>query len=378
MKTNDKIFFPNLDGLRFFCFFVVFMVHSLVTESAVINNNPAQKFVKFFVFESGFLGVNMFFVLSGFLITYLLIREKQQKKNIDIKKFYMRRVLRIWPLYFFCVFFGFVIFPMVKTFFGEVPNETANPIYYFFFLSNFDLINTRGADSSMLNILWSVSIEEQFYLVWPIVVYFTKPKKLWLVTVFIILGTLTIRYIYSFSFIEEIHTIYAATDLACGCLFACIASFKGKISKVLEQLPLFAYIGIHISCVALFLMYGQVSFGPVEFLKRFIFAINFSLVIYLQCFSAHSLLALSKLKIISSLGKYTYGLYCLHMIAILAVTKTVFKIIHTENIYVMYLIELPLSLLLSIVISKVSYKYFESYFLRLKAKFTIIKTREID
>src|SRR6187402_557963 len=122
---KKRIFFPNLDGLRFICFFFVFMVHSFVTDDVSINNNPVHIFLKQYLFAGGQLGVNMFFVLSGFLITYLLLSEKEISGKINIKNFYIRRVLRIWPLYFFCVFFGFILFPLFKSMFGEVPNETA-------------------------------------------------------------------------------------------------------------------------------------------------------------------------------------------------------------------------------------------------------------
>ena len=85
IPQKKMIFFPNLDGIRFICFFMVFMVHSLNTDDFIINNNPLHIFVKEFLFASGNLGVNMFFVLSGFLITYLLISEKDLTGKINIK-----------------------------------------------------------------------------------------------------------------------------------------------------------------------------------------------------------------------------------------------------------------------------------------------------
>src|SRR5690606_19639921 len=126
-------------------------------------------FVKGFLFKNGVLGVNFFFVLSGFLITYLLLVEKDRFKNINIGNFYVRRVLRIWPLFYFCVLFGFVAFPILKEALGEVPDEPARLPFYLAFLSNFDVVYNASPDASVLGILWSVSIEEQFYLVWPLI-----------------------------------------------------------------------------------------------------------------------------------------------------------------------------------------------------------------
>lgn len=366
------IFFPNLDGIRFICFFMVFMVHSLNTDDSVINNNPFHVFVKEFLFASGNLGVNMFFVLSGFLITYLLISEKDLAGKINIPNFYLRRVLRIWPLYFFCVFFGFVIFPIIKTTFGEVPNETAQPIYYFFFLSNFDLIRTGGADSSMLNILWSVSIEEQFYLIWPLVVSFTRRKYLWLVTIIIIIISTIFRILNSrVSFIES-HTLSAATDLGIGCLTACIAIQNKETKSTYIKNSKGIYIAAHLFFILVFLSFKPFNLYYLDFVKRIIFSSSFAFIIYLQCFSNSNLFSLSKLKTISKLGQYTYGLYCLHMLGILFSMKIFNKMMPGYNIYIMFLVIFPLSYLLSLMFAKFSYRYFESYFLKLKSKFSII------
>ena len=98
--STKKIYFKNLDGLRFLCFLTVFFYHSFQTESANVKSSSVYQFIKFGLAENGFLGVNFFFVLSGFLITYLLIKEKELNKNINIPNFWVRRILRIWPLYF--------------------------------------------------------------------------------------------------------------------------------------------------------------------------------------------------------------------------------------------------------------------------------------
>ncbi|MBK9047445.1 MAG: acyltransferase [Bacteroidetes bacterium] len=113
---SKKVYFENLDGLRFLCFLSVFFFHSFHTEYDFIKDNPVYTFIKKDLFGNGNLGVNFFFVLSGFLITFLLIEEKKLNRQIDLRNFWIRRILRIWPLFYFCVFFGFVMFPMIKEF----------------------------------------------------------------------------------------------------------------------------------------------------------------------------------------------------------------------------------------------------------------------
>ena len=132
MNPSPKVYFPNLDGLRFFCFLSVFFFHSFATDYESVKQSSLYAFQDS-LFANGNLGVNFFFVLSGFLITYLLFAEKSRFQKVNIPNFYVRRILRIWPLFYCCVFFGFVIFPYLKQLFGDTPNETANPICYLFF-----------------------------------------------------------------------------------------------------------------------------------------------------------------------------------------------------------------------------------------------------
>jgi len=105
---TGKVYFDNLDGLRFFCFLAVFLFHSFHTDLPTVKQHWLYSFFKFELFGNGFLGVNFFFVLSGFLITYLLIKEKTRNRFIHIGNFWVRRILRIWPLYFACVIYGFL------------------------------------------------------------------------------------------------------------------------------------------------------------------------------------------------------------------------------------------------------------------------------
>lgn len=174
---KKTLYFENLDGLRFLSFLSVFFYHSFYTGSEAIKASPVYHFVKTDVFGNGNLGVNFFFVLSGFLITYLLLEEKKTNGQISLGRFWMRRILRIWPLFFLMVLFGFVAFPLIKQAFGQAPAETAHLVSYLTFTNNFDFIANGPPDSSVLGVLWSVAIEEQFYLLWPLVIFAVPVKK---------------------------------------------------------------------------------------------------------------------------------------------------------------------------------------------------------
>src|SRR5215204_2292769 len=104
------VYFKNITSLRFFAALLVFCSHFEIIKK--LNGLPAFTHVAFFR-EAGHLGVVCFFVLSGFLITYLLLREQNDFSRIHVGRFYLRRVLRIWPLYFLILVLGFFVFPML-------------------------------------------------------------------------------------------------------------------------------------------------------------------------------------------------------------------------------------------------------------------------
>ena len=114
--------------------------------------------------------VNMFFVLSGFLITYLLLTEGELNTGINIKKFYIRRILRIWPLYYLVLIISlfFIYFGIIKE-----PHEIWNSvIFYSFLLANIPYV--LSISIATITPLWSVAVEEQFYIIWP---HLFKSKK---------------------------------------------------------------------------------------------------------------------------------------------------------------------------------------------------------
>ncbi len=142
--------FACLDGLRFLCILAVLWHHAPVHTSLA---DPAL------ILGRGFLGVDFFFVLSGFLITTLLLREEARAGRFSLRGFYWRRLLRIVPVYFFVVTLVALYYIGVK---GETQHLALLP-YYYLFLSNFLV-----TDIPLLSPTWSLAVEEQYYLLWPL------------------------------------------------------------------------------------------------------------------------------------------------------------------------------------------------------------------
>lgn len=368
MKTaTTKIQFENLDGLRFLCFFSVFIAHSFHSDYDKIYNSKFYFFLKDDVFGNGNLGVNFFFVLSGFLITYLLIKEKEIFGQIHLKHFWLRRILRIWPLFYFAVLFGFFVFPLLKTAFGQVPHETANIQYYLLFLNNFDFINNGIPDASILGVLWSVAIEEQFYLVWPLVLYFLPIKRYWIVFSTVIIGSLLFRILNPSPLLHEYHSLSCMGDLAIGAFGAWLLLRNDHVKLTIENLSKWTIVLIYLAFLGFFLFRDELiqSIPSVKFIERTCFALVVLLIILEQNYAKNSFFKMSSFKLISKLGKLSYGMYCLHFIGIL-VAMTVTKKLGLYNHLWLVII---LSLAVTIAISYLSYRFFERPFLKIKEKF---------
>ncbi|MDB5097835.1 MAG: hypothetical protein JWM80_2256, partial [Cyanobacteria bacterium RYN_339] len=154
-------YFPNLNGLRFVAALVV-VLHHVAMQKAELGY--ASAWDSPVVRQAGGLAVTFFFVLSGFLITHLLLKERAEHGRVDVGRFYLRRVLRIWPLYFGVVALAFAVVP------GWLPGTAPWPGFgvlalYLFFLPNF--LAPSLPTVPYAGHLWSIGVEEQFYLLWP-------------------------------------------------------------------------------------------------------------------------------------------------------------------------------------------------------------------
>src|ERR1051326_1775359 len=133
VQETGKVYFPGLNGLRFLAAFAVVITHVELLKGQVGLPNHWTNPV---IFNLGGLGVYFFFVLSGFLITYLLLAEKDKTGTIRIGNFYIRRILRIWPLYYFLVLLGFFVLPHFHILRLEWLQQFVQDRFWFKFLLN--------------------------------------------------------------------------------------------------------------------------------------------------------------------------------------------------------------------------------------------------
>lgn len=387
MIESNKVFFPNLEGLRFFAFFVVFINHA-TGSLGYFNSSASYSFIRSNYLWSGDLGVSFFFVLSGFLITYLLLKEKELSGKINIKNFYLRRALRIWPLYFLIVAMCLVVFPMFepilpKWFPISVTTDELNKWFYLTFTGNFDYLY-NGITNVLIGILWSVSVEEQFYLFWPLIVAFIPNKYLLKTFIVIILASVAFRFFYSQgnAMLNKYHSLSSLSDLATGGVIAYLAFQKTTIEWI-EKTPKYAIALLYLLLLIMIPMrlytwkFG-VYYSHASSIMPLVYSTLFALIILEQNYAKHSLFKIKNWKLISSFGKFTYGMYCYHMIVFFVVLFLFYLMginIQQMSKYT-FIILLLISFFSTILVSELSYQYYESIFLRLKDKFSLIRKEE--
>lgn len=167
-KRQGPLYYPELDSIRFFLFCCVWGKHVLPTDLAsyTAHHVPMRLAMAITTMINAFMcSLDVFFIISGFLITQLLLRERDLTGTVDVKAFYVRRLLRIWPLYFFVI--GLAI--LLSVFDRNQALGWTYVLSYLLFVGNWGLALGHSLQAAILMPLWSVSFEEQYYLLWPLV-----------------------------------------------------------------------------------------------------------------------------------------------------------------------------------------------------------------
>lgn len=365
---KEKIYFPNLNGLRFIAASLVVIHHTEQIKSFFKINNYYE--VPFSVII-GRLGVVLFFVLSGFLITYLLVAEENIKGRISIKPFYVRRILRIWPLYFLIILLGLWILPNISIFI--LPGFGKDIIYkdlflkivlFVAFLPNL-VLSLIGAIPYVSH-TWSIGTEEQYYLVWPVILKYFRKYRVALM-LFIIFSYIGIEKLLSSRYSDMIPHHYALQAfwgnfnidcMAIGGLFAILLFKKSRYLKFLINNYLF--YGVTILVCALMI---NGAYLPYHFES---YATLFGIII-LNLAANNKINTLLENRVLNYLGKISYGIYMYHPITIVLAIQIAVSINATTH-WVIYL----LTFTLTILIAAISYRYFEAPFLKFKVRFSKI------
>jgi peptidoglycan/LPS O-acetylase OafA/YrhL len=399
---KERVYFPGLDGLRAVAIAMVYGFHDRhldllsylvgwVKLPLILLGDPllaavglpaitfrAEALLTQPFRTNGWIGVQLFFVLSGFLITTLLLHEHERFGRVDLQAFWVRRALRIWPLYYLIVAIGFGLLPRFDV--GTTAG-TWRSVYgvhlpaFLGFLGNWSMILRGPPPSDSLTVLWSVCVEEQFYLFVPLLVALVGPRWRVPVVAALIAFVVTNRYKMARSGIESValsYNLLANFDtLLAGVLLALVDRRWPVIGRFtwLWRLLLLAG-GVVIAAVPL----GQGGPWRVAFDRVLIWAWAVAFVVLGAAPRDRWTAALRRPSVVW-LGKISYGLYLIHEIAIgLVVALGVGLPSFAEKRFVLALV----GPIVTIALATASYYGLERPFLRLKRRWTRVPSRPID
>lgn len=352
--TASAFYRPELDVLRFFAFLAVFVHHCFAKNPGPYVHWGVPETVASWLaaaVTAGSYGVDLFFVLSAYLITELLRREQLQNGRLDVWAFYARRSLRIWPLYYSFLIAATFVVPHL------LPGDSLAPRYFWSFVvfgGNWACA-MWDSPSSVAGPLWSVSLEEQFYLTWPLLLAvfgFTRMPVLALglflvanaARVFLVLTEATLSGVWC-------NTLARLDPIACGAVVS--MALRGRCPDIrVRNRALLLSLGL-----VLLVLSGRwgARFGPKSLITYPAVAVGCTALLLGFLGSA---MPGAVGRLLQYLGRISYGLYVFHQLAI-----------HLLGHWGFRFPELPFAaLVFTAVLAAASYRWLERPFLRLKMR----------
>lgn len=383
----------TLDGIRGLAAVAVFLNHATVIEDGFW----LDKLFARATFLNGCAPM-LFLGMAGYLLTGILLRKKGKPRCL--RDFYIRHALRIWPLYFAVTFMAMVVLPMFLPLRLLIYDYSGGPDWmYWTFLSNMSIALDGTQKSKILDVTWSLAVEEQFMLFWPLVVLFCSRKTVIRACIAIAIVSTGVRIFMVLSEFNSV-TIYVytfgrLTSLALGSLLAFYAHDERFLKRVR---PAARYIGLWVIPVIWSVLaierhmgwsYEQGSIrsaGPLSrSLGDMIAAIGMLSFILcgLTTTPGSRLFAVLTFKPLAFIGTYSYGMFLFHTGIIWLARSVIYRppgatgeyaaIFHFQGIGGSYLLDQILFIILtfamSLGLSIASYHLYEVHFLKLKKYF---------
>lgn len=355
--SSDRPYYPALDGMRGVAILLVVFYHNF-------------GFVNYFFF--GWLGVDLFFVLSGFLITDILLRTKTQPHFL--KRFYIRRIFRIFPLYYLILVTFFIVIPLFNIQIKGLDYFLQNQAWLWLYLQNWLYIFKPPGDSLLLTHLWSLAVEEQFYVAWPFIVLLIKnTKKLFWFMCGLLAFVIFFRYFIWIYQIERLayFNLYTFSRIDGICIGSMLALFRSFSYYTLRKYTLLIVL-LFAAFNFLFYFFNRQSEYGLPFLAIIgytTFAVLFGLLVNEGIESSKFIDAVFNNRILKFFGDISYGLYIFHWPVHLLLFPFSIKwitIYFTQTVSLAQFLSSLLTSLIAILISYLSYRYYENFFLNLK------------
>ncbi len=390
LSPNQRKYFPNLDGLRFVGSLIIIILH--IEDIKFKHGREVIPWIRYF-HPTGEMDVTLFFVLSGFLITFLLLQEKKKTNTIDLKAFYLRRTLRIWPLYFLIVILGFFVLPHLDAYFSTAYSFHIYKHFWLYFIGCIlflsPIVRTATGLPQTIGPIWSIGVEEVFYLCWPL--FLKRAKNYLKLFILIIAGIILLRNAVLlceplfngslaseniFKFLRSMSVQYRISSMAIGGIGAYLVITENK--KVLSFLfRRDVQFGIYLLTLGLlFSRIGLRAIGRESFpsMNYEWYSVLFMCIIVNLAANPKSIIKLD-FPWMNYLGKISYGLYMYSPIMRILAMELIEKIAGRQIAgWQMNLIYYLTTILSTIGIAAVSYQLFEKRLLSFGKRFRVAKT----
>ena len=372
-QSKQRYYRPELDVVRLVAFFAVFLYHDVRHEPGAFAPgfrwaNQVAAFSNACAF-----GMALFFALSAYLICELLLREKDRSQTIALKSFYTRRALRIWPLYFLGIGIGCVI--ALHTHHHE---DLALFASFVLMVGNWFLIFAHSTSSQMI-VLWSISVEEQFYLFCPLAVRLFSRRGLYILSLVLLVVSNAFLFFLGNRHVDtnldiSTNSFVEFEFFAVGMLLSLV--LKGRtprISTFYRLLMLAAAATLWF--IACYVFHARqippaVS-GLDEVVGYGLAAVGCALIILGFLGISRSLLPAWAI----FLGKISFGLYVFHVLAISLVSDLPATLMSKGPIA--FVVRTGAKICLTVLLAFLSYRFLETPFLRLKEHFEVVKSRPV-
>jgi peptidoglycan/LPS O-acetylase OafA/YrhL len=355
----NRSYYPALDGLRGVASLLVVIYHNF-------------DFIKNYFFF-GWLGLDIFFVLSGFLITDILLNTVGKKNYL--RNFYVRRVLRVFPLYYLGLVFFLIILPRIPNIPIRIDYFVDNQVWLWTYLENW-LYIFKPSNQDALNHLWSLAVEEQFYLIWPLIILLLrKPKYILIFISLVLLFTVGLRYWVWVNQFEKLayYNLYTFTridGICIGVMVACLQKINLKFLGKNTALIVFIFAGLNF----LFYFFNKkynFSFPYLAIVGYTTFAMIFGLLIYdIVNGGTKFITTIFNIAPLKLIGRISYGCYIIHWPLYLLIGPSLARW-STKNLPFIssHFFASATATILAYIIGYLSYRYFEMRFLVLKKHF---------
>lgn len=369
MISNNKIinnsYYPQLNALRGLGVISVFIYHSYKPN---FGNSALMNFAKF-CYESIYLSMDMFFALSAFIITHLALNEIKNTQYFSFKNFILRRILRIWPIYFIILLFTYLFLAFVAQK-NDIPITLPPASWYFLFVSNFYL----PEHVFFLRQLWTISVEEQFYIVWGLVLLLLKTK---LKPALFTLAAISIAFSIYYT-LKNINIYYNTLgyffDMMSGAFFAYLIYKKSKFINYIASNSKIKTVSLYLFLPLFFIVYflldknlSGIRNNILDVIMRIVFIVHHSILFVDQMYNTNSFFNLSKQRFLIFIGKIAYGVYCFHGI----VLTFGFLLMAKYSIVLNPIISSVVMFVITVIIGALSYRFIEKPIIDLKYKLKI-------